>query len=259
MKKTLLSILCVLSMATSAHGHEEERFSPAFVHPIELHHAHNETELRVNILFRRDVRYESVDEETGEEQIVYKDVFENVFEMAWASPDGRLGIEAEVPFSSEGRDWRGEAIYGLGDIEIEPIRYSWVADREAVFTTSLGFILPTGDETDGLGEGKAFLEPHFLAEKVFGSLYLAANLIPSFELDGEHEKALGWGVMTAYSLRLEEPVWAVSLELSGGSGVVSLTPGIHGQISELEFRLGLRIPVSSDREETPAYFFSIGV
>lgn len=247
-------------------GHEHEN---AFVETLEIHHAHIENEFRVNGTFRENVREETVDE-AGETVTAYRDVLEHEFELGWGDEAGRIGVEAHLPFTNEGRDEEGHAEYGLGDIEIEPVRYAFVNEPERVWTASLGIVLPTGDEEKGSGEGRTFVEPHLLVDQAWGSWYFGANLVPGFELDGEHETTLGWGVAAAHTWEqvLNGCDVAGSVEVAGesslsadeeGADVIHIVPGIHIHLSnQWRLRFGLRLPLTEDREEERAFLFQAG-
>lgn len=265
-------LLVFLSGFSQAHE-EGAPFSGAIVEPLEVHHAHIEDEQRFNAFFRDGVTSEEQEKKS-------RDVFMNTYELAWASKDFRWGMEVFLPFSNEGQK-DGNTVYGLGDIEIQPIKYAWVNEPETIFTTTLGITLPTGDEEEGLGEGDTRLEPHFFFDKAWENRYLGINLIPGFSVDGDNHADLEGGVVLSHSFIKDggdsvvppkpDQTWvaAVSLEILGETGlsgphenedIVSLLPGVHfwNPKSGWQLRFGIRFPVTDDRKEDAMFLAQLG-
>ena len=254
-------------------AHQEgAHFSGAIVEPLELHHAHVEDEQRLNIAFRDNVPAH----EEGEGP---RDVFVNSLELAWATRDFRWGAEVFIPFSNVGRD-DGQAVYTLGDLDIEPIKYAWINTPETIVTTALGVTLPTGSERKEAGEGDTVVDAHLFVDQAYRNWYLGVNVVPSVAVGGDTQSRLEWGAILAYSfIRGTERVapakpaqsWvlAPSVELIGDTGlggkesdvdVFSLLPGLNlwHPKSEWSFRIGVKLPITEDKEETKTIFFQVG-
>lgn len=139
--------------AIGAGAHEAGTpFSGAFPELILLHHAHIEDEQRINLS-----RFANFRTERGEESALSSEM-----ELAFTWLDNfRLGSEIFIPFSNTGVS---NEIFGIGDIEIQPIKYAFLNLPETVLTGAFGLGFPTGDESRGLGEkmitfgGKLFLD-----------------------------------------------------------------------------------------------------
>lgn len=137
--KNLFLILLIWFGPMEAEAHEAGApFSSAFAEPIILHHAHIEDEQRVNFVGFKDFR-------TVEKEV---DAFSSSLELAitWLD-DFSLGSEIFISFSNTGTS---NDVFGLGDIEMQPIKYAFFNKPETVITGALSLSLPTGDESQGL-------------------------------------------------------------------------------------------------------------
>lgn len=271
------SIGLTMIPTTVVHAHEEGApFSGAIIDPLEVHHAHIEDEQRVNLFFRDNVPPEPEEAEEGAKP---RDVFMNSYELAWGSKDFRWGSEVFIPFSTEGQN-DGEAVYGLGDIEWQAIKYAWINKPETIVTTAMAIVMPTGSEHKELGGGDTLLEPHFFVDQAYRNWYLGLNLVPSVSVGGDSQTTLEWGTVLSYSFingtdRVAPPkpsqpfVLATSLEVVGETGlggkakdedIVSLLPGLNlwHTKSGWQCRVGMRIPVTNDREETKMFLVQCG-
>jgi len=274
---TITGIGLTMIPTPAVRAHEEGApFSGAIIEPLELHHAHIEDEQRVNLFFRDNVPPEPEEAEEGAKP---RDVFFHTYEIAWGSDDFRWGVEAFIPFSNEGTN-DGESVYGLGDIEIQPVKYAWINEPETILTTALGIVLPTGSERKELGEGNTLIEPHIFLDQAYRNWYFGANLVPSVSVGGQTQSALEWGMMAAYSFIAEtdrvaptkpRQAWvpATSFEVVGEAGlggvgkeehIVSVLPGfsLWHPDSGWQLRVGVRLPISEDREETKMFLVQIG-
>lgn len=241
-------------------------FSSAIIDPVVTHHAHIENEQRLNFSFFRRFRQE------GEGA---RFMFGNSLELAW-SPNFRWGVEAQIPFSDQGSG----RTYGLGDITVWPLKYSFLNEPDTIMTGVLGVTVPTGDTARGLGEGSVVFEPHFFVDKAWRNWFVGLNLAPEVNLSGAEGAALEYNMALAYSFirgteRLAPPVPAQRLVLStfceflgesafsgeeAGDNAFSLLPGVSlwhvgsGWI----VRVGAQFPLTSTRESDATFFLQIG-
>ncbi len=100
-----------------------------------VHHAHIEDEQRIKFIgfddFRRDAK----------EEVAFSSSLE--LAVTWLD-DFRLGSEIFIPLSNTGS---ANNQFGLGDIEIQPLKYALLNQPETVITAVLSFTFPTGDES----------------------------------------------------------------------------------------------------------------
>jgi hypothetical protein len=71
-----------------------------------------------------------------------------------ASVKERWGSEIFIPFSNGGSAEDGRRRFGIGDIELQAPKYSFLQGTERIATAALAFTLPTVDEHLGLGESR---------------------------------------------------------------------------------------------------------
>lgn len=106
----------------TAHAHESGApFSSAILDPMAVHHAHIENEQRLNAALLQGFR--SAD---GEIRRAWGSSVE--LAVTWTD-DYRIGSEVFVPFSNTGLANTG---YGIGDIEVWPIKYALINRRAIV-------------------------------------------------------------------------------------------------------------------------------
>lgn len=244
-------------------------FSGAFPEPIILHHAHIEDEQRINFVglgnFRRD-------EETTA-------AFSSSLELAVAWFDGfRFGSEIFIPFSNTGTSIDQ---YGLGDIEIQPIKYAFLIQPETVFTGAFALTLPTGDESRALGGEQTTLGGLLLFDQAYRNWYLGINTEYAGSVSGPTFSEFEIAAALAYSfipetgegmapaipnqplvLTLMWEIASVSV-LTGaeaGENVITLVPGMqlwHPE-SDWNVKIGIGVPITSDRENDIAGYLQVG-
>ena len=264
-----LSILVwVWAIETGAHE-AGAPFSGAFPEPILLHHAHIEDEQRINLVglnnFRRD------DEETA--------AFFSSLELAIAwFDDFRFGSEIFIPFSNTGTS---NNHFGLGDIEIQPIKYAFLNKPETVVTGAFSLILPTGDESRGLGGDQTIFGGLLFFDQAYRNWYLGINTEYAASVSGPTFSEFEIAAALAYSFiretgegiapaRPNQPlVLTLLLEmvsesvLTGGESgehVITLLPGFqlwHPE-SDWNVRLGVGFPLTSDRESDVSGHLQVG-
>lgn len=272
-RKLLCSLaLAILPAALPLLAHQEgASFSGAIIDPLEVHHAHIEDEQRLNLFFIRG----RPDPAGGT-----RDLFAQSLELAVTfGDDFRSGMEIIIPYL-ETLDAQDR---GLGDIEFQPYKYSFIIRPDEIFTGVLAFRLPTGDESRGLGDGQTLFEPHLFYDRAWGNWYLGLNVALSQALSDRGTTELEHGVVLSYSFIDEPPdkagiaptvpaqslVPAVSIEFVGETGIRgeirgerdwAVIPGLNlwQPESGWTFRLGARIPVTDDRDSDVTYLVQVG-
>ena len=150
-----------LFLVSPAYGHEEGApFSGAIIDAMRVHHAHIENEQRIN-LFAMDG--------FGAPDGTTRSAFGSSLELAidWTGKF-RFGSELLIPFSNTGIDNNS---YGIGDIELWPIKYAFISTPETIVTGALSLTLPTGSESSGLGSGSTRVEALLFLDHALGYLF----------------------------------------------------------------------------------------
>ena len=264
----------VLLLVNNTHAHEAGApFSGAIIDPLVLHHAHIESEQRLNLFALRGVQG------FGDAK---RNAFESEFELAWANDRFNFGVEAFVPFRNvPSPDGQGRQI-GIGDIEIRPIKWAFINQPDLVISTATGIGLPTGNRERGLGSGNMTLTQFLFLDKAYGNWYLGLNLAADTRLKGESGNGVEYGAVVAYSfingtampgiadpLPHQSLVISPSLELVGSkrlSGLdsaersLSVLPGLTFWWPQSGWQLhaGVNIPISGSREADRIYLLQIG-
>ena len=244
-------------------------FSGAFPEPILLHHAHIEDEQRINLVGLKDLR-------RNEKKVA---AFSSSLELAvtWLD-DFSLGSEIFIPFSNTGTV---NDQFGLGDIEIQPIKYAFWNKPERVVTGAFSLTLPTGDESRGMGGEQTTLGGLLFFDQAFRNWYLGINTEYAVSVSGptfsEFEIAAalaysfiretGEGVAPAIpnqplvlTLLLEMVSESVLTGTEAGENVITLLQGIqlwHPE-SDWNVKMGVGFPISSDREHDVAGHLQVG-
>jgi hypothetical protein len=264
-------ILLLLTMISRiVFGHEEEApFSGAIIESLRVHHAHIEDEQRINFSL-----FDGFRKEGGK-----RTAFSNSLELAidWTN-EFRIGSEALIPFSNTGLD-KGD--YGIGDIELWPIKYAFINRPETIFSGVLSFKLPTGSESKGLGEGNTEVGTLFFFDQAYRNWYWGLNAEIATNISDETGSEFEFSSVISYSFIRETGegiapprprqsiVPALSLEaisesvLSGedeGKDVVSVLPGFHlwNPKSGWQVRIGVEIPLSADKDNNFAILLQVG-
>ena len=188
--RLILRVIFVLSMSSAVSGHEEGApFSGAIGEPFRVHHAHIEDEQSFNFAFNDDFR-----KEEGEKE---RFAFESSLELAttW-NDDFSLGSEILIPFSDTGND---DNRYALGDIELWPIKYAFINQRERIMTGVLSIGLPTGDKTHGFGEGQTKLGALLFFDQSWRNWFFGANAEFESVVSGPTETEVEFAFALIYS------------------------------------------------------------
>ncbi|MBI4372147.1 MAG: hypothetical protein HY585_00275, partial [Candidatus Omnitrophica bacterium] len=171
---SVLFVFLLLGIFSFNHllAHEEGApFSGAIIEPLKLHHAHIEDEQKINLFFLDGAR----------------DVLKHTFEMAWHYDDNfRWGSEVIIPFSNEGEN-DGHRVYGLGDIEFQPLKYAVVNKPQTILTAMVAITPPTGSRSKGFSKGKTGIAPHLFLDQAWRNWYVGSNQAIEIEVGHEHE------------------------------------------------------------------------
>jgi len=265
----LLSVLIGLG-AMEAKAHEVGApFSGAIPEPILLHHAHIEDEQKLNSVvlkkFRRDEKKETAFFSSLELAVTWLDDF-------------RFGSEIFIPFSNTGTS---DNKFGLGDIEIQPIKYAFLNKPETIVTGAFSLILPTGDESKGLGGEQTALGGSVFFDQAYRNWYLGVNTEYGASVSGPTFSEYEIAAALSYSfiretgkgmapVRPNQPLvlalmleWVSVFVLTGsdsGQNANTLLPGFqlwHPE-SNWKVRMGVGFPIQDDKEYDLAGHFQVG-
>ena len=268
-KILFLSILAwVWAIETGAHE-AGAPFSGAFPEPIILHHAHIEDEQRINLVGLKNFR-------TEEKEVT---AFATSLELAatWLD-DFRVGSEIFIPFSNTGTS---NNHVGLGDIEIQPIKYAFLNQPEKIVTGAFSLTLPTGDESRGLGGEQTTLGGLVFFDQAYRNWYLGINTEYAATVSGPTFSEFEIAAALAYSfiwetgegiaptipnqplvltLMLEMASESVLTGAESGENLITLVLGFqlwHPE-SDWNVQMGVGFPISSDRENDLAGYLRVG-
>lgn len=266
----LFGILVIRSEPSFAHQ-EGAPYSGAIIEPLRVHHAHIEDEQRLNIAMLREFHREEGLEKRGG--------ISNSLELAgsWGNTF-RWGSEILIPYSNLGGE---KGRYGVGDVELWPLKYAFINRTEQIWTGVLAFTLPTGNKSKGLGEGRAVVGPNFFIDHTFRNWFFGYNMEYAAAVSGDPGAAFESAAVVSYSLirdtadgtaatkpnQLLVPAFSVELlsesALSGaerGENEVSVLPGIHlwSPPSGWGLRVGVDVPVSKDKRNDFTVLFQFG-
>lgn len=212
----LIQMLGALVVLPAIAHEEGAPFSGAIIDPLVLHHAHIENEQRINLFSLR-----GVDGFGGGK----RSAFQSELELAWSSKDFRFGAEIFVPFARIPSPAADQMQTGIGDVEVRPIKYSFVNRADTVMSTATGITLPTGDKGKGIGRGNTALTQYLFVDKAVGNWFVGFNLSADVRVRGESGSGLGYGAVLAYSFIEGTP--ADSLAKPRPSQSVVITPSIE--------------------------------
>lgn len=244
-------------------------FSGAFPEPILLHHAHIEDEQRINFS-----GFDNFRTQRGEESALSAEM---ELAFTWLD-DFRLGSEIFIPFSNTGVS---NDKYGIGDIELQPIKYAFLNLPETVLTGALSVALPTGSESRGLGGEQTALGGKLFLDKAYRNWYLGINAEYEASVSGPTFSEMEFAGAITYSfidetgngiapaMPHQTVVPTVMLELVSesvltgsdkGEDIITLAPGLQLWLPESnwKFRVGVGLPLTSDRENDFAVYFQFG-
>lgn len=265
---SLIALLCLLPIEASSHE-VGTPFSGAFPEPLLLHHAHIEDEQRINL-----TRFENFRTERGEESALSGEM---ELAFTWLD-DFRLGSEIFIPISNTGVS---NSEYGVGDLEIQPIKYAFVNLPETVLTGAISVALPTGDKTRGLGGVQTALGGKLFLDQAWGNWYLGFNTEYEVTVWGPESSEAEFALAFTYSfidetgdgvapaMPHQKMVTTAMLELvsesvlsgeENGENIITLAPGVQFWFPESNWkvRMGVGFPLTTDREDDMALYFQFG-
>lgn len=264
-------LISVIILSQTAFGHEEGApFSGAIIDPLDVHHAHIEDEQRINFSFLDGFR-----DEEGEKRTAYSTSLE--LAVDWTGKF-RLGSEVVIPFSNTGSD---RNVYNIGDIELWPIKYAFIKKPETILTGVLSFGLPTGDESKGLGEGNTTAGALILIDHAYRNWFFGFNMEIETNLSNKAGSEFEVASVISYSFIKETGngmapsrphqaiVPSLSLEIISKSGLSGEEKGedpvnviggftLWHTKSGWTGRIGVDVPMRSDRESDLSVLFQIG-
>lgn len=260
-------------------------FSGAIIEPLEVHHAHIENEQKFNLylLDGTPVEGEESEGEEGEasDKKTRRDVIRHTYEMAWRYGNSyRWGSEVIIPFSNEGEN-DGNRVYGVGDIEIQPLKFAFINRPETILTGMIAVTAPTGSRSRGFSEGKTGVAPHLFLDKAWRNWFFGTNQAIEVEIGQEHEVKYEYSQAISYSFikgtnkeiaAVRPRQWLVpqmSAEFLGetklggidsGKTEFSILPGINlwNPKSGWALRLGIKVPLTEDRESNKTILIQFG-
>jgi hypothetical protein len=270
----VLAIAGSTALSAPAAAHEVGApFSGAIIDPLVLHHAHIENEQRVNFFYFR-----GVETPRGRK----RSVLDAELEIGWSDRKFKFGGELFLPVAVRPSLETDARVVGIGDLNLRPIKYAFVNKPDFIMTTATQLVVPTGNRRRGFGSGNTEFAQVLFVDKAVGNWFVGMNLEPHINLTGERESGLEYGVVLSYSFikgtrkgelaaPLPKQAWVISPSIeyvaeqgfSGeGAGKHSTTfiPGVSfwNTRSGWQFRVGVALPASGEREADRAFLFQVG-
>lgn len=178
----------------------------------------------------------------------------------------RSQYEVAIPFDMQ-QNGNGEWSRGIGDVEIA-VRRSFYAnlERGSIFAAGAAVVLPTGKESQGLGNGFTIYEPFAM----WGQ-YLGANGFAQFhaglEIPSNHDLGENEGfVRTALGYTFAQDrgfgrAWTPMTEVlmakpADGDAEWDVVPQVQISLSKLQhvlLNVGVRVPLNEREERKPQF------
>ena len=177
----------------------------------------------------------------------------------------RTQYEVKLPFGGQQAVPGGTWSRGIGDVELA-MKHAFYAsfDRGSIFSAGAAVVLPTGKESEGLGNGFWVYEPFAMWGQYLGAngfLQVHAALeIPSDSTNGSKEgfvrTALGYTFTQDQSFGR---AWSPMLEVlaakpEGGATEWDVVPQMQVSLSKLQhvlLNVGVRVPLNERAERKP--------
>jgi hypothetical protein len=226
-------------------GHQG--FSRYLIDPLFTHHAILEDEARLNLIV--DSRRTAA----GMARVASAR-----FEVAYAFTNA-FGMEMFVPIDQPFGSPAGSL--ALGDVEVQPLKWSFLRHHDLIATTVLALTIPTGPGAQGTE-----VAPHLFVDAVRGRFAIQSNLAYAFGPGGEQaiEARLSVARLTFLSPRVSlGPLveLAATRGLAGGAGGESelgLVPGVKLQIGGWHTGLGMLLPHDAGAYRHSVWILTIG-
>lgn len=196
----------------------------------------------------------------------------NTFSVDWDSGDWEYGFTQEWPFLSQRHqlsytlpvlslDNGIDRTVGLGDIGLN-YRYQLVHNEAVAFAPRATLILPTGDDTDGLGGGSVAAQMNLPLSVLLHDDFVAhVNLGVTVPFDADADESYFFGESFIWLAHpklnlMVEALW----EHSGGVDALFVSPGLRGAIdfdNGLQIVPGVALPigVGPSHGEQLAFFY----
>jgi len=175
--------------------------------------------------------------------------------------------EVKLPIVAQQADPGGAWSRGIGDVELAVRRTFYASlDRGSIFAAGAAVVLPTGKESEGLGNGYWIYEPfamwgQYLGKNGFMQLHSGLE-IPSDNVAGQKEGFLRTTV--GYTVAQDQGfgrAWSPMMEVliarpEGGSTEWDVVPQVQVSLSKLQHVLlsaGVRIPLNEREERKPQF------
>ncbi len=231
-------VLSTLSCSTSVLAHGGHAAQPnSIIDPLITHHAVLEDEFKLNF-FGSNLKSEKLSAVTAS------------LELAYAFTD-LIGIELFAPFGLTSLD--GETRTGLGDLELQFPKVSFVRRYGWVMTAYPAIKLPTGNTDARLGGGVWVLAPHLLTDIALGPIGLQLNGAYELATNGDRAFELRGSVAYTFALKPElllSPLLELNSEipLTGEeSAHLLVVPGVKLAIEGWHVGVGVQLPVTNSR------------
>jgi len=170
------------------------------------------------------------------------------FTQEWPAPGMTHQLSYTVPMAGTG------IASGLGDVMVH-YRYQWRegGDRRSAVAPRLSLILPTGEESDGLGAGTAGIQVNLPVSRQFGRAYVHANA--GFTWQGDERTP----VVAASGIWRVAPMFNLMLEamLEGGD-TFTVSPGARQgfNFGAHQVVIGAAVPITRTSGRSTASFFT---
>jgi mono/diheme cytochrome c family protein len=177
----------------------------------------------------------------------------------------RAQYEVKLPLAAQQADPGGAWSRGIGDVELA-LRRAFYAnfDRGSIFAAGGAVVLPTGKESEGLGNGFWIYEPfamwdQFLGRSGFVQVHAGIE-IPSDQTVGTNESfvrtAFGYTVAQDQGFgRAWTPMFEVLAAMPEGAATEwDLVPQVQISLSKLQhvlLNVGVRLPLNERDERKP--------
>lgn len=249
----IFGTVLVSALPAESHG-DHETFSRALLDPLVTHHAVLEDELKLNAFEYQGRRTGAAPHQERSGSL----------ELAYAFSDA-FGVEAFLPV--RGLSLVSGGPVGVGDLEIDPIKYSFWRSPSLVMTTTVAALLPTGDVSLGLGGGSVVIAPHLLIDSAFGDWAWHTNIALEAAATGAPEGEIELNTALARSFFLGEHVLSPLLELSVDQGVwgdvagataIALTPGLKWAHRGWHLGVGAQLPLTMERDADLTLLAQVG-
>lgn len=213
--------------------------------------------------FPEDEAVVTTDLGTGDETAVEVQV---LYEKRFGS---RHMFEIALPLA--GLDTPGGRASGLGDVALG-YKYAAYHDLDSGHIASFGgeVILPTGDESEGLGSGSTVIEPFVTWGWLLGDAFVQAHALALLPTDRDREDEAGLRLAVGRTWTSGGPfgrAWTPMLEVlaqreltPGGATEVDLVPQLQVSLNTRQhvlLNVGVRVPVAHTRDRDARVVFYV--